>query len=199
LGGAPQTASGLALPAAAWAALAVFFLFLVGNIGLWAFLERIGASLAIAPAQMGTVFAVLKLLGGAAAFAVALLGHRLLPRTAFAGMLLLIGAGLALLAGATDFVSFAVGAWTWEFAFTCGCVLQVAAIARSDASGRAVVLVPAAFALASMAGPALAGFAAADGRFGLLLGFALLSSLVPVLFDGLRQEKAALHGRAARR
>jgi hypothetical protein len=197
--GAPQTASGLALPAAAWAALAVFFLFLVGNIGLWAFLERIGASLAIAPAQMGTVFAVLKLLGGAAAFAVALLGHRLLPRTAFAGMLLLIGAGLALLAGATDFVSFAVGAWTWEFAFTCGCVLQVAAIARSDASGRAVVLVPAAFALASMAGPALAGFAAADGRFGLLLGFALLSSLVPVLFNGLRQEKAALHGRAARR
>ncbi|HRD83744.1 MAG TPA: hypothetical protein PLF63_01085, partial [Rubrivivax sp.] len=56
--------------------MAIFFVFLVGNIALWAFLERIGAGLKIAGAQMGLVFAVLKLLGGAAAFFVAWVGER---------------------------------------------------------------------------------------------------------------------------
>ena len=39
--GMPRTA----LPAASWWKLFVFFLFLTGNIGLWAFLERIGTAL----------------------------------------------------------------------------------------------------------------------------------------------------------
>jgi predicted MFS family arabinose efflux permease len=87
--------------------------------------------------------------------------------------------GLAMLASATGFGLFALGAWSWEFAFTCGCVLQTAEIARSDASGRAVVLVPAAFALASMVGPALAGRLLGDGGFAPVFAFALVSSLVP--------------------
>lgn len=176
-----RQAAGLALPGAAWLALGVFFLFLVGNIGLWAFLERLGSRLALTPAQLGLVFAVLKLLGGVAAFAVAALGDRLGARTAFVVLLLAIGAGLALLGTAQGFPAFALGAWLWEFAFTCGCVLQTAAIARSDTSGRAIVLMPACFAIGSMVGPALAGYAVADGQFGLLLGFALLSSAMPLL------------------
>lgn len=181
------TAGGLALPRSAWIALGVFLLFLIGNIGLWAFLERLGSSLAISPAQMGLVFAVLKLLGGVAAFAVAALGGRLPQRSAFMLVLTAISAGLLLLALAEGFAAFALGAWLWEFAFTCGCVLQTAAIARSDASGRAIVLVPAAFAIGSMIGPALAGYAVAGGNFGPLLGFALLSSTVPVVWAMLRR------------
>ena len=176
-----RTAGGLALPRSAWISLGVFLLFLIGNIGLWAFLERLGSSLAIQPAQMGLVFAVLKLLGGVAAFAVAALGGRLPQRSAFVLVLTAISAGLLLLALAEGFAAFALGAWLWEFAFTCGCVLQTAAIARSDASGRAIVLVPAAFAIGSMIGPALAGYAVAAGSFGPLLGLALLSSVVPLL------------------
>ncbi|MEC5213923.1 putative MFS family arabinose efflux permease [Polaromonas sp. CG_9.5] len=182
--GAPVAATGhRALPAASWRALALFFLFLVGNIGLWAFLERIGASLKVSPTEMGIVFALLKLLGGVAAFSVAALGERLSPLRAALLVLTVIGAGLALLASAstTGFVGFALGAWVWEFAFTCGCVFQTAAIARSDPSGRAVTLVPGAFALSSMAGPGLAGQIVAGGSFGGLLVFALASSVVPVL------------------
>lgn len=188
-----------ALPAASWRALALFFLFLVGNIGLWAFLERIGASLKVSPTEMGIVFALLKLLGGVAAFSVAALGERLLPRRAALLVLVVIGAGLVLLASAssTGFVGFALGAWIWEFAFTCGCVFQTAAIARSDPSGRAVTLVPAAFALSSMAGPGLAGQIVAGGSFGGLLWFALASSLVPVLAAWLRRTpQGALAGGA---
>ena len=175
------TATGAYLPAASWKALAVFFVFLVGNIGLWAFLERIGSGLKISPAEMGTVFAVLKLLGGVAAFAVAAVGERVAPGRAAWVVLGAVGVGLLLLGSASGFVGFAMGAWVWEFAFTCGCVFHAAGIARSDPSGRAVMLVPAVFAFSSMAGPGLAGqIFAGDNVFG-LLSFALGSSLLPVL------------------
>jgi predicted MFS family arabinose efflux permease len=168
------------LPPAAWRALAVFFLFLVGNIGLWAFLERIGSNLKIEPADMGLVFAVLKLLGSVAAFSVAALGERLGLRRASWLVLLAVGLGLLLLFSASGFLLFAPGAWIWEFAFTCGCIFQTAEIARCDPSGRAIVLVPAAFALSSMAGPGLAGMLAAQGSYTGVLGFALVSTLLLV-------------------
>lgn len=166
------------LPVLAWKALAVFFLFLVGNIGLWAFLERFGAALKVSPAEMGIVFAVLKLLGGVAAFSVAAVGDRLAPRLAAVGVLSTIALGLLLLTGASGFVLFALGAWVWEFAFTCGCVFQTAAIARADPGGRAVLLVPAVFSAASMVGPALAGFLLVDGGFVRLLALAAASTVV---------------------
>lgn len=185
------------LPAASWRALGLFFLFLVGNIGLWAFLERIGSSLKITPAEMGIVFAVLKLLGSVAAFSVAAAGERVGALRAACLVLGAVGVGLALLTGASGFSGFALGAWIWEFAFTCGCVFQTAAIARSDPSGRAVTLVPAVFALSSMAGPGLAGQIAGGGSFGGLLAFALASTLVPVavrLPGRLRLARAAGEG-----
>lgn len=169
-----------ALPRAACFALLTFFLFLAGNIGLWAFLERVGAALHIAPAREGLVFAVLKLLGGFAAFATALAGERFGRRVPLVAATVLVVLGLALLASANDFGRFALGAWIWEFAFTCGCVLQTAEIARADSTGRAIVLTPAAFALASMVGPGLAGRLLAGGSFGPVFALALVSSLVPL-------------------
>lgn len=184
----PATAAATGyLPMAAWQALAVFFVFLVGNIGLWAFLERIGASLKVAPAEMGIVFAVLKLLGGVAAFSVAAADERLGQRRATWVVLASVGVGLVLLGCATGFAGFALGAWIWEFAFTCGCVYHAAGIARSDPSGRAVMLVPAVFALSSMAGPGLAGQIAAGGSFVGLLVFALVSTGVPAALQLLRR------------
>lgn len=167
------------VPLAAWMGLVVFFVYLTGNIGLWAFLERMGAGLKLEPAQTGLVFAVLKLLGGVAAFSVGALGERWSPRRAHAAALLLLGAGLLLLASASGFTRFALGAWVWEFAFTCGCVLQAAHIARQDPSGRAILLVPAAFALASMVGPGLAGQLYTPGAAQVLV-LAALTSVAPL-------------------
>lgn len=179
-------ACGGGLPVASWLALTAFFLFLAGNIGLWAFLERIGASLQLAPARMGLMFAVLKLLGGLAAFSTALVGERFGRQLPYAVMTVLICAGLALLANSATFLPFALGAWIWEFAFTCGCVLQTAAISRTDAGGRAIVLVPAAFAFASMVGPGLAGRLIANGSYTAVLMLALVSSLVPLVLAALQ-------------
>ncbi|MFY8016221.1 MAG: MFS transporter [Limnohabitans sp.] len=179
--------TGAYLPAAAWQSLGLFFIFLVGNIGLWAFLERIGSSLQIAPAEMGIVFAVLKLLGGVAAFFTAAVGERVGPTRAAWWVVGAVGAGLVLLQTASAFIGFALGAWIWEFAFTCGCVFHAASIARSDASGRAVMLVPAVFALSSMAGPGLAGQIVANGNYLGLLAFALASTLLPALVNIVRK------------
>ena len=178
---------GAYLPAAAWRSLALFFIFLVGNIGLWAFLERIGSSLQIAPAEMGTVFAVLKLLGGVAAFFTAAVGERVGPTRAAWWVVAAVSLGLVLLHTATAFLGFALGAWIWEFAFTCGCVFHAASIARSDPSGRAVMLVPAVFALSSMAGPGLAGQIAAGGNYLGLLAFAFASTVLPALVNFIRR------------
>ena len=180
-------AVGAYLPSAAWRSLALFFIFLVGNIGLWAFLERIGSSLQIAPAEMGTVFAVLKLLGGVAAFFTAAVGERVGPTRAAWWVVAAVSLGLVLLHTASAFLGFALGAWIWEFAFTCGCVFHAASIARSDPSGRAVMLVPAVFALSSMAGPGLAGQIAAGGNYLGLLGFAFASTVLPALVNFIRR------------
>jgi predicted MFS family arabinose efflux permease len=179
---AAQRQAGLrSVSAGAWLSLGVFFVFLTGNIALWAFLERIGAAIPVAPAQMGIVFAVLKLLGGVAAFSVAAFGDRAGQRAPHAVVLGGVAVGLALLANAQGFGSFAFGAWIWEFWFTCGCVFQAALVARRDASGRAVVLIPAAFALGSMVGPGVAGYLVAGSSHAPLLWFALVASVVPVL------------------
>ena len=180
-------AVGAYLPSAAWRSLALFFIFLVGNIGLWAFLERIGSSLQIAPAEMGTVFAVLKLLGGVAAFFTAAVGERVGSTRAAWWVLAAVSLGLVLLHTASAFLGFALGAWIWEFAFTCGCVFHAASIARSDPSGRAVMLVPAVFALSSMAGPGLAGQIAAGGNYLGVLGFAFASTVLPALVNFIRR------------
>jgi len=168
-----------AIPMRSWACMAVFFVFLAGNIALWAFLERIGSGLKLAAAELGIVFAVLKLLGGAAAFFVAWAGDRAGLRRPHWLVLAGVLTGLALLGVAEGFLPFALGAWIWEFAFTCGCVFQAVAIARSDASGRAVVLVPAVFALSSMVGPGVAGQIAAGGSYDGVVLLAALCSVLP--------------------
>lgn len=196
---AAQAGARRALPMASWVGLAVFFVFLAGNIALWAFLERIGSGLKLAPAQTGLVFAVLKLLGGAAAFFVAWLGERSGTRWPLWVVLAGVVAGLALLATAEGFVAFAAGAWIWEFAFTCGCVYQAAALARGDPTGRAVVLVPAVFALSSMVGPGVAGQLAADGRFDGVLVLAGLCSLVPAGLQWARWRRATAVGASGSR
>lgn len=171
------------IPATAWSALVVFFIFGAGNIGLWAFLERMGNGLALAPAELGTVFAVLKLLGGLAAFALAIVGDRLGMRLPYLIVLVVILVGLGLLWQAEGFMGFAFGAWIWEVGFTWGCVYQTATIARLDPKGRAIMLVPAAFALSAMVGPAAAGMLVANSFVPLLL-LALASTLVAVLICG---------------
>ena len=178
--------SQLDIPIAAWLALLVFLIFATGNIALWAFLERIGNNLQLDPAQLGIVFAVLKLLGGGAAFSVAFVGDKLGLRQPYIIVLSVLAIGLYLIwlslsSVSNQFVLFAMGAWIWEVAFTWGCVFQTAAVARLDPKGSAIMLIPAAFGVSAMVGPALGGWLASSGYQEILL-LAFGTSLVAVLF-----------------
>jgi MFS family permease len=162
----------------------VFLVFATGNIALWAFLERMGNAIALSPSEMGTVFAVLKLLGGAAAFSVALVGARLGLRLPYIIVLVVLAIGLYLIwlsfnSTTNQFMLFAIGAWIWEVAFTWGCVFQTAAVARLDVKGRAIMLIPAAFGLSAMIGPALGGWLAVLGYHQILV-LAFVASVVAV-------------------
>lgn len=182
---APGLLQQIRLPGKAWFALIVFLIFGAGNIGLWAFLERMGNSLELEPAELGTVFAVLKLLGGAAAFVIAMIGDRVGMRLPYLMVLFVIVVGLLLLWQADGFIVFALGAWVWEVGFTWGCVYMTATVARLDSQGRAIMLIPAAFAVSSMVGPAAAGFLSVES-FVPLLSFALISTLIAVVvFSGV--------------
>ena len=172
------------IPRCAWLALTVFLIFATGNIALWAFLERMGNSIELAPAQLGVVFAVLKLLGGAAAFSVALVGSRLGLQKPYLIVLIVLTIGLYFIwlsfaGGDEQFMFFAMGAWIWEVAFTWGCVFQTAAIARLDPKGRAIMLIPAAFGVSAMIGPALGGWLAASG-YNSILVLAFATTVVAV-------------------
>lgn len=174
----------LNIPTGAWLALLVFLVFATGNIALWAFLERMGNAIALSPSEMGTVFAVLKLLGGAAAFSVALVGARLGLRLPYIIVLVVLAIGLYLIwlsfnSTTNQFMLFAIGAWIWEVAFTWGCVFQTAAVARLDVKGRAIMLIPAAFGLSAMIGPALGGWLAVLGYHQILV-LAFVASAVAV-------------------
>ena len=167
----------------AWAVLAFFFVYLAGNIGLWAFLGEYAKGADMSPSQSGLAFAGLKVLGGVAAAVVAVVGGRLGLLRGQTIALLGLTLGLLLLhgAGPGGFIGFAGGAWTWEFFFTVGCILQTATIARLDPSGRLVVLVPAAFAASSMVAPPLAGRLLAQSGTDALLWVAFVAALLPAL------------------
>ncbi|WP_299725588.1 MFS transporter [uncultured Endozoicomonas sp.] len=169
----------LKMPPVVWLAVFTFFIFGAGNIGLWAFLERMGNSLNLAPNEQGIVFAVLKLLGGAAAFSVAIVGNRLGRWLPYLIVFAVLNGGLALLWYANGFLPFAMGAWIWEVGFTWGCVYMTAMIAQLDSQGRAIMLIPAAFALSSMVGPAVAGMLI-ETSFVPLLMFAALSTICAI-------------------
>lgn len=164
-----------------WIALAIFTLYAVGQVALWVFLDRIAKRVDAQPAEMATLFSMLKFVGGGSAALVSLLGSRLGDRLPHVIAFVILACGIALLGVAGSFWPMAFGAWIWEAGFTIGCVYQTAAMAKVDPGNRLVVLVPAAFAISSFIGPALGGGLTQGGSFTPLLVTALVCALIPAV------------------
>lgn len=165
----------------AWLALVAFLIFFAGVTGLWAFLERVGKEISIEPGQMGIMFAVLKLIGGAASIVPVVLASRFglhWPHiVGFAGVL----AGVILLHHAETFTLFAAGSWIWEFAQTLIFCYAPAAITRLDRSGRVSVLIPMAIGVGGTFGPAVAGLLNTGDSYIPIYAFATLCTLISTL------------------
>ena len=183
-GAAAQTAAfpGWHQAKTSWIALGVFLLYCLANVGLWIFLAKIGEKFNPEPAQFSTMFAMLKIIGGAAGIIGALIGSRAGNRLPNMICFLIIGLGCYGIYRATDFNSFMIACWVWEFGFTMGCIYQTAGVARFDPTNRLVVLVPTAFAISSVVGAKLAGMLSAGGDYTALYIFVAICSLIPGLY-----------------
>jgi MFS family permease len=183
----PSSNTGSA--AAAWCAWVVLFLFFSGQSGLWVFMERIGNGIGVSPSGLGVVFAVLKLIGGAAGATAALIGTKLGFRWPHVCAFLFICTGLLLLKSASGTPTYASGAWCWEFGFTIGVCYSMALITRLDVSHKMAVLVPSALALGGTVGPATAGFLLTGDSFIPVYLFAGICALFGMLANLLLSRK----------
>ena len=162
----------------AWVALVAFMIFFGGQTALWAFLERVGQDIGASASELGIIFAVVKVLGGAAGITAALFGSRFgvrWPHLLGFGSIL---AGIGLLNANPGVAGYAVGSWLWEFGFALSQCYQMAAITRLDISRRLIVLAPGAAGVGAMFGPAIAGFLKTGDSYAPIFQFTLSCSLI---------------------
>jgi hypothetical protein len=167
---------------AGWLGLLTFIGFAVGQIGIWAFLGQFAVIHGITESEISFVLAVVKVLGAVSAMSVGLVGARFGLKIPHVISFLGLALGLYLLSMPGGLVTYAAGAWVWEFFLTVSCVYQTAAIARSDPSNKAIILVPAAFAFAGTFGPAIAGHLVSSYGYIYLIGFATMTACIPMMF-----------------
>lgn len=172
----------------AYTALAVFLAYLMANVGLWIFLAVIGGKFSPTGEQFGLMFSVLKILGGVAGIAGAAIGARLGLRPPHILCFALVTLGVIGLWTADNFTMFMVSAWVWEFGFTLGCLYQTAAIARTDPSGKLVVLVTTAFGVSILAGGWVAGQMLEQVGDGLLYVSVVVAAALPLAFFLISEE-----------
>jgi len=164
-----------------WIGLGVFVLFAIGQIGVYAFLGQLAIQDGVTEAQLSFVLAVLKVIGAVAAIGIGLIGLTFGVKRSHVFAFLGLSGSMLLLGSSGGFAGYAAGAWLWELSLVASCVYQTAAISRLDSSNKAIMLVPAAFALAGTIGPALAGTLVAQHGFGALLTFGAVTAAIPLL------------------
>ena len=169
-----------------WTALAATFLFFTAASGMWAFIERMGASLNFEQAAIGTLLSITLLFATAGSLLTAWLGERfgnVRPFYFSVGAFLL---ALLLLSGATGFNPYAAGTCILTFAIGMGLPFAVAEVAELDVDGRFVILSVPAIGMGAMTGPGVAGTLADTGNFAPVLAaaaIAICASLVLIWYS----------------
>jgi predicted MFS family arabinose efflux permease len=159
-------------------------LFFVAQAAVWAFVERIGASIGLDSEFIATALAVSSLIGISGAIAAAVLEVRIgrfIPLLV-AGCIEIIC--LAIFAASPNAIVFLVSLSVFQTFWNFAIPYQIGVIVRRDSSASFVVLVPTFQAIGIAIGPALAGLAVSDGSYvGVsILGIvALMGYLVAIL------------------
>lgn len=147
------------------ALLLCLVLYCVGLNGLWAFLERIGAGTGHSMASIGNALALTSLFGAAGAGLAAFVGTRAGYITPLLAAIVSQAFCSLLLATSSDWGSFLVAVYLFNFCWNLALPYILGAIALADSSGRAMVLVPAAEMAGFALGPLLMGIAMTDGNY----------------------------------
>jgi predicted MFS family arabinose efflux permease len=185
LGGRGLTAGVMALMAC--------FVFNLGIMAVWAYLERMGKSAALDPSFIGATLALsllAALIGALLAAAVADRYGRVIPLVV---TLIVQIVALLLLSGELSRNAFAAGVMLFSFAWNFPVAYQLAITVSVDASGRLVVLFLSAVKLGYAAAPAIAAqLIVWGGGFNpvLILGFSgfVVSASLFILLAGTRKQ-----------
>jgi hypothetical protein len=167
--------------AAALAGLILMAIYFFGIFAVWAFLDRIGTARGLSPSEIGIALSVSMLVGAVALLLTTIVGERwglLLPLTI---SFVLWGAFFAVLLRPQSTALFTGALILFNSAWNLSLPYQTAIVARSDATGRLIVLLPAFQAAGATGGPYLAGQFVASGQFGFtysLLAVGVVISLV---------------------
>jgi predicted MFS family arabinose efflux permease len=136
---------------------------------LWAFVDRLGASNALTPEQIGNALALSMLGGLLGAFLVIWLADRFgrrLPLWASAIGFAMICSGYA---RGFDWIGFVLLTGCLSFTWNFVLAYQMGIVASLDVDGHHAVLMPAAQAGGAMLGPALGGWLITSGNYNLLM------------------------------
>ena len=158
----------------------------VGQGGLWAFAERIGASIAIETSTIGRILGAAALFGLFGAAAAAALGTRVGRSGPLAAGLCALGIGTLGLAHASSATAYTGFAFTWMLAFLFTLPYVMGSAAALDAGGRWVAAATGASTIGTALGPVLAGLVATRFGYPVLGWFALgcaafaIAGIVPV-------------------
>lgn len=166
----------------ALAGLCTMALYYVGVFAVWAFLDRIGAASGLDPAQIGIALGVSMLIGALALVATSIAGERIGIIYPLVMSLILYALFFLLVRRPQTVALFTLALVVFNFAWNVALPYQIAAIARVDATGRLLVLLPAFQAAGATAGPALAGRIAGERDFDAI--YALLAVCAAIAFTG---------------
>lgn len=184
------TASGRTRSATAGAlGLAAMGVFYLGVMGVWEFLERIGASWDLSPAFIGGVVALALVVGASGALVPMVIGRRFGAfKPVVLAVALLLASALLFQFGA-DPIRFAAGGILLNVGWNLAVPFMYAVVAEADASGRLVVFSVAVQMMGAVFGSAIAGVLIVGSGFVGLFGFFVLCVLLAL----------AVHGEVVRR
>jgi predicted MFS family arabinose efflux permease len=142
-----------------------FGFFVLGDVAVWAFFERIGEAAQVSDAAIGRVLAVSLLAAGVGSLVPVFLGDRFGRLSFVLGCVFVQILCLAALGSESGRGAYALIVPVFMFCWTVAVIYQVAAIAAHDATGRYTPAIPAVLGVGSAAGPALGGVFVRDGDF----------------------------------
>jgi predicted MFS family arabinose efflux permease len=154
-----------------------FGFFVLGDVAVWAFFERIGEAAQVSDAAIGRVLAVSLLAAGLGSLVPVVLGDRFGRLPFVLGCVFVQILCLAALGSESGRGAYGLIVPVFMFCWTVAVIYQVAAIAAHDVTGRHTPVIPAVLGVGSAAGPALGGVFVRDGDFHplyLMTGVALL-------------------------
>lgn len=139
----------------------MFFYVSIGS--LWTYLERVGVSLGLAPAFVGSALSIGNLLSLLGTVIAVTLAAKLGTQRALGLSLAALAAALAIMGGALGVPTYLVGTAVFFLCWNLIDILQATTISGLDRAGRVTALIPAAQSLGNTLGPAVAGTALQSG------------------------------------